>query len=125
MPCTVLLVEDVDDVRELTKAVLEEAGLVVGCAANGREALAWLSLHQPPCLIFLDLQMPEMSGWELADHLAASPQWAVVPIVVVSAWSASPRRPMQAREFLTKPTPLDRLLGATRHCHLHHPATAS
>src|SRR5437868_1435858 len=120
MACTVLLVEDVDDVRELTMSVLEEGGVDVVGAANGREALDWLSLHHPPCLIFLDLQMPEMSGWELADHLAASPEWADIPIVVVSAATAAMTQPLQAREFLRKPVSVDRLLGATRHCQIHH-----
>jgi CheY-like chemotaxis protein len=125
MPCTILLVEDMDDVRELTKAVLEEHGCRIAGVASGREALEWLSLHDPPCLIFLDLLMPEMNGWELADCLVASPEWADVPIVVVSASTAVNDRPLQARAVLRKPVTVAQLLDATKHCHLHRDARAS
>src|SRR5687767_9204009 len=70
-PC-VLVVEDNWDHRELTNAVLEEAGYRVLVASNGREALDVLGRESStPCLIVTDLLMPEMDGWQLMKALKA------------------------------------------------------
>jgi two-component system cell cycle sensor histidine kinase/response regulator CckA len=66
----VLLVEDEESLREITKRVLEQLGHQVLAAANGATAL-WLveQLHLPPQLLITDLIMPEMNGRELAQRL--------------------------------------------------------
>jgi CheY-like chemotaxis protein len=114
-----LLVEDSEDVRESACALLEENGNTVSCAANGREALDWLSANEPPCLILLDLNMPEMNGFEFAEELSRHPSWSEIPIVVMTASSTARGLELRAREFLAKPYAIEKLLRTTRHCARH------
>lgn len=80
---TVLLVEDEESVRELTDAVLRQAGYQVATAANGIEGLALWKQHRDEIAVVLtDLTMPGMGGVELAQRLHA--ERAPPPIVVMS-----------------------------------------
>jgi CheY-like chemotaxis protein len=83
---TVLLIEDDDDVREELEGALQRAGYHVASAANGLEALTWLTA-QPvrPALILLDWMMPVMDGMSFLGHQASDPRYAPIPVVVVSA----------------------------------------
>ena len=64
----VLVVDDQQDIRELLKTVLEVRGFEVEQAVGGLEALALLTAADQFDLILLDVQMPQMDGW---DTLAA------------------------------------------------------
>ncbi|MBC7353726.1 MAG: response regulator, partial [Thermogutta sp.] len=69
----VLLAEDAPDIRRLLKVILEKAGVSVALAENGREAVekamaAWKE-GQPFDVIFMDMQMPEMDGYEATRFL--------------------------------------------------------
>jgi CheY-like chemotaxis protein len=83
-PCTVLLVEDDTDSRELIGVQLRRDGWVVREATNGLEALEEVG-RQVPNLILLDLMMPEMDGFEFADTLRRNEAWRGVPVVVLTA----------------------------------------
>lgn len=77
---SVLLVDDVKDMRGLVRLVLERSGRlhVVGEAANGREAIELAQRLQPDAVV-LDLNMPEMDGFEaLPLILQASPRSKVI-----------------------------------------------
>jgi signal transduction histidine kinase/CheY-like chemotaxis protein len=65
---TVLLVEDNAVNALVAKAELEQLGLDVALADNGRQALEWLSLHQPD-LVLMDCHMPEMDGFETTRRI--------------------------------------------------------
>ena len=68
---TILLVEDEEPVRTLVRNVLEANGYVVVEARHGEDARAVAEMHQGPIqLLVTDVVMPEMSGPELAEHLA-------------------------------------------------------
>jgi CheY-like chemotaxis protein len=68
---TVLLVEDEEMVREMTKEILQESGYRVIEAKHGREALLVAGQHHGPIHLMLsDVVMPQMSGRELAEQLA-------------------------------------------------------
>jgi two-component system cell cycle sensor histidine kinase/response regulator CckA len=67
----VLLVEDREVVRRLTRDALEEAGYRVTAAQNGVEALALVEEEPSFALLLTDVVMPEMSGPDLAQHLRA------------------------------------------------------
>ena len=65
----VLLVEDNDDLRDMTCALLQSRGCTVMTAADGRSALA-LAERQRPDVAFVDIDLPDISGYEVARKLA-------------------------------------------------------
>jgi signal transduction histidine kinase/DNA-binding response OmpR family regulator len=83
-PCPVLVIDDDASSRSMTRALLEKEGRVVSEAGNGIEALASMK-RERPSLIFLDLLMPEMDGFEFAAEVRRRPEWRSIPIVVVTA----------------------------------------
>jgi PAS domain S-box-containing protein len=87
-PCPVLLVEDDPATREVMRSVLEKEGWTVSEAENGRVALVCME-RERPCLILLDLMMPEMDGFEFATRVRKNPEWRSIPIVVVTAHDLS------------------------------------
>ena len=80
----VLVIDDEASERSLTRAMLEKEGWTVVEAENGVKALEQMRLSRPG-LIFLDLMMPEMDGFEFAAELWRNPDWRSIPIVVVTA----------------------------------------
>ncbi len=91
-PATVLVVEDDVETQEVTRRLLEKAGIQVMVAENGRVALERLAEGQPG-LILLDLMMPEMDGFQFVDHVRQHEAWRAIPIVVVTAKDLTCRRP--------------------------------
>lgn len=108
----VLIVEDFEDVRTLYAQILRGAGFDVFEAADGRDAMR-LAVEQRPDAIIMDLQMPEMDGWEAARqiraHLGAAPL-----ILAVSAHSSDESRreayDAGCDSFIAKPLTPDVLL---------------
>ena len=86
MPIRVALCDDVTELRELFREVLEGAGVeVVGEAEDGAAAIELVAAERPDVLL-LDLEMPVMDGLEALPHLIErSPETA---IVVLSGFSA-------------------------------------
>ena len=64
--------------------MLERQGCRVTEAENGQTALAAMELERPS-VIFLDLVMPVMDGFEFAEKVRVHPAWRTIPIVVVTA----------------------------------------
>jgi adenylate cyclase len=93
----VLVVEDDDSARGVIRLTIEKMGLAVAEAADGRQALAWLSDHSAPAMILLDLMMPEIDGFEVLDALAAHEEWREIPVIVITAkqLSAAERERLQ------------------------------
>lgn len=80
----ILLVDDDPDDQLIFKDALGELGEDVGCAtaSNGREALAYLQKMPPPEVIFLDLNMPVMNGFDFLMHIKDNPLLRKIPIVI-------------------------------------------
>ena len=92
---------------------MTDAGYAVDQAANGAEALAVMRAGAP-CLVFLDLMMPVMDGWEVVAQMDRDPALAQVPVCVVSAHDKDPPHNVCV---LRKPVSLARLLEtAARYC---------
>jgi len=104
---TVLVVDDDQDTVDTMRDILEEEGHVVRCAKNGKDALA-AALADPPDLVLLDLNMPEMDGRAFLAEVKARPELANVHVVVLSGASDVSKI---ACEAVTKPLRLDTLLG--------------
>ena len=83
-PCPLLLVEDDEPTRRMMRQMLEKEEWNVAEAANGVEALARMEENRP-CLILLDLMMPEMDGFEFAERVHQNENWRGIPIVVLTA----------------------------------------
>jgi CheY-like chemotaxis protein len=80
----VLVIDDDAPTRSLTRSILEKEGWGVMEAENGIRALEQMK-DARPSLIFLDLMMPEMNGFEFAAEVRRHPEWQSIPIVVVTA----------------------------------------
>jgi CheY-like chemotaxis protein len=68
----VLVVEDEPNVRKLVSVNLVRRGYTLHEARDGREALAQLRDRQPD-LVMLDIKLPDLTGWEVLDRIAADP----------------------------------------------------
>jgi len=103
---SVLIVDDIEDNRELLKRRLEKQGHVVATAENGKKALAMIEAS-PPDLVLLDIMMPEMDGFEVLDRLKGNAATRDIPVIVISALDdvASAVRCIEqgAEDFLSKP----------------------
>ena len=81
-----LLVDDYPDALEMWAAFFNASGYDVVTASSGRQALE-RALADVPDLILLDLQLPEISGIEVARRLRSSTQTAHVPLIAVTGFS--------------------------------------
>ena len=82
-PPTVLVVDDTEGNRYATSRILRQAGFTVTEAATGREALA--ALRDDPDVVVLDVNLPDMTGFEVVEHMRRIPAQAMVPVLHLSA----------------------------------------
>jgi len=83
-----LLAEDVEINREILMALLEDTGLIFDCAVNGKEALDMIeATPEKYDIVFMDLQMPQMDGYESTRRIRSLPSLhgSKLPIVALSA----------------------------------------
>ena len=104
---TVLLVEDDADIRDSLQDILEDEGFDVIPAANGKQAIDFLTLNEPAGadLVILDLLMPMVSGWEVLERMTGDAKLNDIPVLVLSA-AAAPK-PERAQGFVRKPFSLE------------------
>ena len=109
----VLLVEDVEDAREMYASYLQFAGFDVATAANGALALVEVERARPD-LILMDAAMPGLDGWEATRRLKADPVTAAIPILILTAhvFEDARRRTREvgADGFIDKPCLPDELV---------------
>ena len=105
-PPRLLIVDDVEENREVLHQLLQTIGFETRAAAGGAEALVIFDQWQPH-LVLMDTRMPEMSGYEAIRRLRARPEGAAVKIISVSAAAFSDDRLQAlnagADDFLSKP----------------------
>jgi signal transduction histidine kinase/DNA-binding response OmpR family regulator/HPt (histidine-containing phosphotransfer) domain-containing protein/HAMP domain-containing protein len=92
---SILLTEDNDINQQIAVELLEGAGALVTVANNGREAVELLANGpQPPPfdMVLMDLQMPEMDGYQATARLRSEPRFAKLPIIAMTAHATMEER---------------------------------
>ena len=102
---TILVVDDEAIDIQIVSEILD-ADYEVICAQNGRDGIR-LACEAVPDLILLDVQMPDMSGYEVCTFLSADPRTAAIPVVFVTGMDSTVQE-MQGLEagavdYITKP----------------------
>lgn len=110
----VLLVDDYPDALEVWTLFLQTAGYSVAAAANGHTALE-LASEQAPHVVVLDLQLPDLSGLEVAKRLRGRAETSTVPLIALTG-RALPSEIAEARAagfdaVLVKPCEPSQLLA--------------
>jgi len=102
----ILVVDDQPANLKLMEDMLRQEGYGVRSFPRGRLALA-AAAHQPPDLILLDINMPEMDGFEVCKRLKADKQLAAIPVIFLSALNETDDKVKGFRagsvDFITKP----------------------
>ncbi len=114
---TILIVDDDRDIREVTADALEAEGYLTATARDGRAALEWLRAHRDePCLVLLDLMMPDMDAAAFRKEQLRDPTLADVAVVIFSADAgvAEKAKSMGAAGYVKKPVGLLDLLEVVR-----------
>jgi CheY-like chemotaxis protein len=119
---TVLVIEDDRDTRLILEEILSSEGYEAIAVDAGDAAIQYLSAHDPPCLVLLDLHLPRMNGVSFLHWLNRQERLRDLPVAVVSAMrfdedrSQSPFREHVAA-VLRKPFTLDDVLELIEsHC---------
>ena len=77
--------DDIDDIRLFCEALaMVDSSITCYCAANGEEALDHLGKEETPSIIFLDINMPRMNGWQCLEKLKATQEYRHIPVLVYS-----------------------------------------
>lgn len=84
-PLTVLLIEDIPLNAEIATGLLEQRGHYVLHAETGEDALALLETEDDIDLVLLDMQLPDMSGTDIARHIRNEERLTTLPVVILSA----------------------------------------
>lgn len=113
----VLVVDDDASNRELLQELLEAEGLEVFTAQDGQQSLREFAVIKPD-IVLMDINMPVMTGLEACSRLKANPDTRLVPLVLITAQSASEDRLCGilagADDFLTKPIDRSQLIARVR-----------
>ncbi|HEU4400661.1 MAG TPA: response regulator [Candidatus Polarisedimenticolia bacterium] len=117
MPQTVMVVDDDVDIVDMTRLILEGGGYRVVPARSGPEALQKLEQGHPD-LILLDINMPEMDGWQVLRALKVDERSAGIPVAMFSI-KMEVRDKLHglqegAYDYINKPFSCEDLLGRVR-----------
>jgi CheY-like chemotaxis protein len=97
MPKMILIVDDEDDILFILKNVLSKKGYSVREAYSGEECLEIVKKEKPD-LIFMDIMMPGIDGWEAARKIKTNPKTKNIPISMLSV-KCDPEDIEKSREY--------------------------
>ena len=113
----ILIVDDDLSVQKALKLALNEEGYELFIANNGKEGLE-IFYRETPELIFLDLKMPVMDGYETTRQIRTRREFAGLPILALTAKAMKGDREKcleaGANDYLPKPVDVDRLFSMLR-----------
>jgi twitching motility two-component system response regulator PilG len=109
----VLVIDDSNTIRRSAEIFLKQGGHEVVLAEDGFDALAKLSEYQPD-LVFCDILMPRLDGYQTCAIIKRNPLFAGVPVVMLSSkdglFDKARGRMVGSQDYLTKPFTKDQLL---------------
>jgi CheY-like chemotaxis protein len=110
----ILLVEDNEENRDALSRRLMRRGFEVVVAEDGKQGVA-RALSARPDLILMDINLPELDGWEAMRQIKARPETAAVPIIALTAHAMTVDRDRALEagcaDYHTKPVEFPRLLS--------------
>ena len=111
----VLVIDDSNTIRRSAEIFLKQGGHEVMLAEDGFDALSKVNDYQPH-LIFCDILMPRLDGYQTCAIIKRNPRFAQVPVIMLSSkdgvFDKARGRMVGAQEYLTKPFTKDQLLQA-------------
>jgi twitching motility two-component system response regulator PilG len=111
----VLVIDDSNTIRRSAEIFLKQGGCEVVLAEDGFDALAKVSDHRPD-VIFCDILMPRLDGYQTCAIIKRNPEFAAVPVIMLSSkdglFDKARGRMVGSQDYLTKPFTKDQLLQA-------------
>jgi twitching motility two-component system response regulator PilG len=109
----VMVIDDSNTIRRSAEIFLMQAGCKVILAEDGFDALAKIADHQPD-VIFVDIMMPRLDGYQTCALIKKSPKFAATPVIMLSSkdglFDRARGRMVGSNEYLTKPFTKESLL---------------
>ncbi|HEY0522124.1 MAG TPA: response regulator [Stellaceae bacterium] len=84
----ILVIEDTEDNRRIVRDLLTSAGYELIEATTGLEGVRMAAAHRPD-LVLMDIQLPELDGYEATRRIKADPACAGIPIIAVTSYALS------------------------------------
>jgi len=111
----ILVVDDSKTIRRTAETLLTKEGCQVITAVDGFDALSKIADHQPD-LIFVDIMMPRLDGYETCSLIKHNKVFKETPVVMLSSkdglFDRARGRIVGSEQYMTKPFTKDELLGA-------------
>jgi twitching motility two-component system response regulator PilG len=121
----ILVIDDSNTIRRSAEIFLKQGGHDVMLAEDGFDAMAKVGDYQPS-LIFCDILMPRLDGYQTCAIIKRNPLFSGVPIVMLSSkdgvFDKARGRMVGAQDYLTKPFSKDQLLRAVKQFGAHQGA---
>lgn len=113
----IMVIDDSQTIRSTAESLLTKHGYAVTTATDGFEALAKIAIDRPD-LIFIDIMMPRLDGYQACALIKANPRYASIPVIMLSSkdglFDRARGRIVGSNDYLTKPFTRDELLGAVK-----------
>ncbi len=113
----VMVIDDSKTIRRTAETLLQREGCEVVTAIDGFEALS-LIVEQPPQIIFLDVMMPRLDGYQTCALIKRNPEFGSIPVIMLSSkdglFDKARARIVGSEHYLTKPFTRDEVLSAIR-----------
>lgn len=114
----VMVVDDSKTIRRTAENLLAKSGCVVDSAVDGFDALGRVSAFDPD-LIFIDVLMPRLDGYQTCALIKNNPRFRAIPIIMLSSkdsiFDKARGRIVGASDYLTKPFTSEELMAALHH----------
>ena len=124
----VLVVDDSNTIRRSAEIFLKQGGYHVVLAEDGFDALSKVNDHVPD-LIFCDILMPRLDGYQTCAIIKRNARFAAVPVIMLSSkdglFDKARGRMVGSQDYLTKPFTKDQLLQAVERHARRDPAPAT